>query len=59
LSGRRYRSQVENDQREAQQIGAHGTPFLIIDGRYTAPSAICTDNLRPSRPEPARSARSA
>jgi predicted DsbA family dithiol-disulfide isomerase len=30
---RRYRNQVENDQRQAQHIGAHGTPFLVIDAR--------------------------
>jgi hypothetical protein len=46
LSDRRHRSQAENDQREAQQINAHGTPFLVIDRRYTVPGAICTDHLR-------------
>jgi hypothetical protein len=49
---RRYRRQVENDQCEAQQIGAQGTPFLVIDGRYTVPGAICTDDLR--RPDQRR-----
>ena len=49
---RRYRSQVENDQCEAQQIGAHGTPFLVIDERDTVPGAICTDDLR--RPDQSR-----
>ena len=39
--------------REAQQIGAHGTLFLVIDGRYTVPGAICTDDppLDQSRPD--------
>jgi hypothetical protein len=49
---RRYRSQVENDQCEAQQIGAEGTPFLVIDRRYTVPGAICTVDLR--RPDQSR-----
>ena len=49
---RRYRSQVENDQCEAQRIGAQGTSFLVIDGRYTVPGAICTDDLR--RPDQSR-----
>src|SRR5580704_17360994 len=45
--------------REAQQIGAHGTLFLVIDGRYTVPGAICTDDPPSPRPESARSARPA
>src|SRR5580704_10043077 len=38
--------------REAQQIGAHGTLFLVIDGRYTVPGAICTDD--PPSPDQSR-----
>jgi hypothetical protein len=54
LTDRRYRSQAENGQRQAQQIGAHGTPFPVIDARHTVPGAICTDDLRrpgQSRPD--------
>ncbi|HEX6448197.1 MAG TPA: DsbA family oxidoreductase [Trebonia sp.] len=45
LRDRRYRDRVNADQREAQRLGAHGTPFLVIDGRYTVPGAISTDAL--------------
>jgi predicted DsbA family dithiol-disulfide isomerase len=45
LHDRRYRDQVDADQREAQRLGAHGTPFLVIDGRYAVPGAVGTDDL--------------
>jgi len=45
LHERRYRSRVEADQREAIRLGAHGTPFLLLDGRYTIQGAVDTDAL--------------
>jgi predicted DsbA family dithiol-disulfide isomerase len=45
LRMRRYRDQVNADQREAQRLGAHGTPFLVINGRYAIPGAIGPDDL--------------
>jgi predicted DsbA family dithiol-disulfide isomerase len=34
LESRRYRAQVEEEQRRAQLLGARGTPFIVIDGKY-------------------------
>jgi predicted DsbA family dithiol-disulfide isomerase len=34
LSDRRYRAQVVDDMDEAQQLGATGVPFIVIDRRY-------------------------
>jgi len=34
LDTRRYAAQVEGDIRTAQQLGATGVPFFVIDGRY-------------------------
>jgi predicted DsbA family dithiol-disulfide isomerase len=45
LRERRYRAQVEADQREAQRLGAHGAPFLVIDGTYAIPGAVDTEQL--------------
>lgn len=45
LRDHRYRDQVDADQREAQRLGAHGTPFLVLDGRYAIPGAVSTDDL--------------
>ncbi|HTU74284.1 MAG TPA: DsbA family oxidoreductase [Trebonia sp.] len=45
LGDRRYRARVQADQREGQRLGAHGTPFLVIDGRYAIPGAISTSAL--------------
>jgi predicted DsbA family dithiol-disulfide isomerase len=45
LHDHRYRDQVNADQREAQRLGAHGTPFLVLDGRYAIPGAVSTDDL--------------
>jgi predicted DsbA family dithiol-disulfide isomerase len=42
---RRYRDQVNADQHEAQRPGAHGAPFLVLDGRYAIPGAVATDDL--------------
>ena len=45
LRERRYRAQVDADQREAERLGARGAPFLVIDGRYAIPGAVGTDQL--------------
>ena len=45
LHDRRYRAQVNADQREATRLGARGAPLLLIDGRYTIPGAVDTDRL--------------
>ncbi|MDX3075536.1 DsbA family protein [Streptomyces sp. MI02-7b] len=45
LNQRRYRGRVAADQREAERLGAHGTPFMVIDGRYAVPGAVGTDAL--------------
>jgi predicted DsbA family dithiol-disulfide isomerase len=34
LTDRRYRDRVEAEQHEAQQLGATGVPFIVIDNRY-------------------------
>jgi predicted DsbA family dithiol-disulfide isomerase len=36
---------VAADQREAERLGAHGTPFIAIDGTYAIPGAVGTDEL--------------
>lgn len=33
------------DQREAERLGAGGTPFTVLDGRYALPGAVGTDEL--------------
>jgi len=45
LNARRYREQVENDQREAQRLGATGTPFMVVDRKHAIPGALSTDQL--------------
>jgi predicted DsbA family dithiol-disulfide isomerase len=45
LESRKYRSQVENDQREAQRLGAAGTPFIVIDGTYSLAGSRSTEQL--------------
>ncbi|WP_426513220.1 DsbA family oxidoreductase [Dactylosporangium sp. McL0621] len=45
LRSRRYRARVAADQREAQRLGAHGAPFLVLDGRYAIPGAVGADDL--------------
>jgi predicted DsbA family dithiol-disulfide isomerase len=45
LRSRRYREQVLADQREAGRLGARGTPFIVLDGRYAIPGAIGTGDL--------------
>ncbi|MDX3238705.1 DsbA family oxidoreductase [Streptomyces sp. ME03-5709C] len=45
LHGRRYRARVAADQREAERLGARGTPFLTLDGAYAIHGAVGTDEL--------------
>ncbi|MFF0401090.1 DsbA family protein [Streptomyces sp. NPDC005248] len=45
LRERRYRDRVAADQREAERLGAGGTPFTVLDGRYALPGAVGTDEL--------------
>ena len=35
LISRKYKDRVEAEQDRAQRMGAHGTPFLVIDGKYS------------------------
>lgn len=45
LESQKYRAQVENDQREAQSLGATGTPFMVIDRKYAIRGAHSGDQL--------------
>jgi len=45
LGDRRFRDQVNADQREAQRLGAQGTPFIVINSRYAIPGAVSSDGL--------------
>jgi predicted DsbA family dithiol-disulfide isomerase len=45
LRSRRYRARVTADQRAAQRLGARGTPFIVLDGRYSLSGALGTDDL--------------
>ncbi|WP_321949653.1 DsbA family oxidoreductase [Burkholderia cenocepacia] len=45
LNNRKYRAQVENDQHEAQRLGATGTPFMVIDRKHAIPGSLGTDQL--------------
>lgn len=45
LTERRYRHQVREDAHRAQQLGATGAPFTVIDGRYALAGAQGTDTL--------------
>jgi predicted DsbA family dithiol-disulfide isomerase len=45
LEGRKYRKQVENDQREARLLGATGTPFMLIARKYSISGAQTTNQL--------------
>jgi predicted DsbA family dithiol-disulfide isomerase len=45
VESRRYRPLVERDQKDAQDLGARGTPFLVIDGRPVMSAARDTDAL--------------
>ncbi len=41
----RYRARVADDQHTAQRLGAHGTPFIVLDGKYAMSGAIGPDEL--------------
>jgi predicted DsbA family dithiol-disulfide isomerase len=45
LRDRRYEARVAADQRDAERLGARGTPFMVIDGTYAIPGAVGTDGL--------------
>jgi predicted DsbA family dithiol-disulfide isomerase len=45
LTSRRYKAQVEEEQRRAQSMGAHGTPFIVIDGKYAIGGGMDTASL--------------
>ena len=45
LENRKFRERVEDDQREAQRLGAAGTPFMLIDRKYPVPGARSTEEL--------------
>ncbi|MFF7451569.1 MULTISPECIES: DsbA family protein [unclassified Streptomyces] len=45
LTDRRYRTQVKDDARRAQRLGATGAPFIVVDGRYGVPGAQDRDTL--------------
>jgi predicted DsbA family dithiol-disulfide isomerase len=45
LHSRRYREHVAADQREAERLGAHGAPFIVIDGMYAIPGAVGLEQL--------------
>ena len=45
LISRRYRPQVEQEQARAQRMGAHGTPFIVIDEKYGIDGGADKDGL--------------
>jgi predicted DsbA family dithiol-disulfide isomerase len=45
LDSRRFRDRVLADQRAAERLGARGTPFTVLDGRYAIPGAVGTDDF--------------
>lgn len=45
LMDRRYRTLVTNDQIEAQELGASGVPFFVIDRRYGIAGAQGADQI--------------
>jgi predicted DsbA family dithiol-disulfide isomerase len=45
LESRRFRRQVEGEQQDAQRLGATGTPFIVIDGKYGLSGARDTESL--------------
>jgi predicted DsbA family dithiol-disulfide isomerase len=45
LADRRYRRQVQQDAHQAQQLGATGAPFTVVDGRYALAGAQNTGTL--------------
>jgi predicted DsbA family dithiol-disulfide isomerase len=45
LTSRRYQRQVEQEQLRAQRMGAHGTPFIVIDEKYGIGGGVDTNAL--------------
>lgn len=45
LTDRRYRDRVHADQREAEELGATGVPFIVIDRRYGIAGAQPVDTM--------------
>ncbi|WP_158846399.1 DsbA family oxidoreductase [Saccharothrix deserti] len=45
LRDRRFRQQVEDETRQAQELGARGVPFIVIDGKYAISGAQDTGAL--------------
>lgn len=45
LESRKYRSSVEQDQEDAQSLGARGTPFIVIDRKFVLSGANDTEAL--------------
>jgi predicted DsbA family dithiol-disulfide isomerase len=45
LTERRYRTQVQEDARRGQRLGATGAPFIVVDSRYGVPGAQNSDAL--------------
>ncbi|WP_326578715.1 DsbA family oxidoreductase [Actinacidiphila glaucinigra] len=45
LRERRYQARVAADQREAERLGARGTPFITLDGAYAVHGAVGTEEL--------------
>jgi predicted DsbA family dithiol-disulfide isomerase len=43
LATRRYRRQVDAEKAAAERMGAHGTPFIVIDGQYGLSGGMETD----------------
>ncbi|AJE38884.1 DsbA family oxidoreductase [Streptomyces nodosus] len=45
LTSRRYKSRVDAEQARAQRMGAHGTPFIVIDEKYGVGGGVDTPTL--------------
>lgn len=45
LEGRKYKPIVDQDQLEAQRLGATGTPYILIDRKYVLAGARDTETL--------------
>lgn len=43
LRDRRFRQQVDEETRQAQDLGARGVPFIVIEGKYAISGAQDTD----------------
>ena len=45
LTEGRFGQQVQDDVESAQRLGATGTPYIVVDGRYALAGAQNTDTL--------------